>query len=205
MRPALILACTILFSVAEPAFAHHVMGGQMPGTALQGFLSGLGHPVIGLDHLAALVAVGCLAATQARGAAAVVVFVAAMAAGAAAHVGQMNLWASEILAALAVVLLGAALVMKRTPSAGITFALFAGAGLVHGYALAESIIGAERTPLLAYFAGLVIVQSGIALAAMHAVRLLAARGGEMAPARLIGAGIAGIGLAILVAQVAQAG
>ena len=34
---------------------------------VEGLLSGLGHPVIGLDHLAAVIAVGCLAATQPKG------------------------------------------------------------------------------------------------------------------------------------------
>ena len=48
-------------------------------------------------------------------------------------------------------------------------ALFAAGGAVHGYALGESIIGAEATPLAAYLIGLVAVQTalttGIALAA----------------------------------------
>lgn len=47
--------------LAEPALAHHVMGGRMPATFGDGLLSGLGHPVIGLDHFAAVVAVGCIA------------------------------------------------------------------------------------------------------------------------------------------------
>ena len=38
----------------EPAFAHHVVGGKMPVTFMDGLLSGLGHPIIGLDHLAAI-------------------------------------------------------------------------------------------------------------------------------------------------------
>ncbi len=39
-------------------YAHHVMGGRMPATFAEGLLSGLGHPVIGIDHLAFIVAVG---------------------------------------------------------------------------------------------------------------------------------------------------
>src|SRR5262244_1869797 len=41
--------------LADPAFAHHLMGGRMPSTFVEGLLSGLGHPVIGIDHLAFLV------------------------------------------------------------------------------------------------------------------------------------------------------
>jgi len=47
-----------------PAYAHHLMGGRTPATFAEGMLSGLGHPVIGLDHFAAVVAVGCLAAAH---------------------------------------------------------------------------------------------------------------------------------------------
>jgi len=50
--------------IAEPAWAHHVMGGKLPQTFLQGLLSGFGHPVIGIDHLAAIVGVGILAALE---------------------------------------------------------------------------------------------------------------------------------------------
>ena len=69
--------------VAEPAMAHHLMGGRMPSSFGEGLLSGLGHPVIGLDHLAAVVAIGCLAAAHRAGAALAIGFVAAMMAGVA--------------------------------------------------------------------------------------------------------------------------
>ena len=64
--------------VSAPAFAHHVMGGLMPATFGEGILSGLGHPVIGLDHLAAVIAVGCLAAAHRSASVLAVVFVLAM-------------------------------------------------------------------------------------------------------------------------------
>ena len=58
----------LVFS-ANNAFAHHIMGGRTPATFGEGMLSGLGHPVIGLDHFAAVVAVGCIAAMHSAGAA----------------------------------------------------------------------------------------------------------------------------------------
>ena len=45
----------IMIVIAQPAWAHHPMGGTLPQTFLQGLLSGFGHPVIGVDHLAAIV------------------------------------------------------------------------------------------------------------------------------------------------------
>ena len=82
---AFLAAFIGLALLAEPAFAHHVMGGKMPQTFGQGFLSGLGHPVIGIDHFAAVVAVGCLAAAHRAATALVIGFVLAMIAGAALH------------------------------------------------------------------------------------------------------------------------
>ena len=76
-------------------------------------------------------------------------------------------------------------------------ALFALVGLVHGYALGESIYGAEQTPLYAYLLGLAVIQSAIALVAMAVARSVAGPSKDLAPLRLIGAGIAGIGLAVL--------
>src|SRR5258708_26221216 len=51
----------------DPALAHHVMGGQVPVTFRDGLLSGLAHPIIGIDHFAAVVAVACPAAAPRSG------------------------------------------------------------------------------------------------------------------------------------------
>jgi urease accessory protein len=192
----------LVLLAAEPAFAHHAMDARMPATFTQGLLSGLGHPILGLDHLAALIAVGCLAALQARGGWLALAFVIAMALGAALHVRELTLPGSEILAALSVLVLGVLLVPTRRLAVPIVLVLFVAAGFVHGYALAESIVGAEPAPLYAYFVGLVIVQSAIALGAMLLVRGVTSAPGELAAVRLIGAGIAGIGIAILAQQIA---
>jgi len=188
-------------SFAEPAFAHHVMGGQMPATFTQGLLSGLGHPVIGLDHFAAVVAVGCIASAHAAGARLVIGYVVAMMAGVALHLMGASLPGAELWVALSVIALGAVLVARRDIGASAALALFAVVGLAHGYALGESIYGAEQTPLAAYLIGLAVIQSVVALAAMSLARLLTRRMAAVMPVRLIGAGIAGIGIAIVVQQI----
>jgi urease accessory protein len=73
--------------------------------------------------------------------------------------------------------------------------------LLHGYALGEAIVGAEPTPLFAYFAGLALAQSVIAIGIMLAARMvLQPVASELAPVRLLGAGVVGVGLTLLAAQ-----
>jgi urease accessory protein len=197
---AVFLALAALAMAAEPAMAHHVMDGKMPVTAVQGLLSGLGHPIIGLDHLAAVVAAGFLAAAHRTASWLVLGYVLAMIAGAALHVQGATVPGAEILVALSVLALGGVTMQWRAAlGAQAMLALFVIAGAINGYALGESIAGAEPTPLYAYFAGLAIVQSAVGLAAMTFARALAARDTALIPVsvRLVGAGVVGIGLAML--------
>ncbi|WP_246662995.1 HupE/UreJ family protein [Pseudolabrys sp. FHR47] len=206
MRRPVFSLTTLLaaLAAAQPAFAHHVMDGAMPVTLAQGLLSGLGHPIIGLDHFAAVVAVGCIASLHGAGARLVVGYVVTMMAGVAVQLMGAGLPGAELWVAASVIALGLVLASRRDLGTLAAFAVFAVVGLLHGYALGESIYGAEQTPLIAYLAGLAIIQSVIALAAMSVARLIARRMPEIAPLRLIGAGIAGIGFAILVQQIVPA-
>jgi urease accessory protein len=159
-------------AMQTPAFAHHVMGGELPKTFAQGFLSGLAHPVIGLDHLGAIVGIGILAALAGRSVTPVFAFSAAVIAGVGLHLAKANIPASEVLVGLSTLLLGGLVVLRVSMRAAAAAALFAIAGLLHGYALGESIIGAEPTPLTAYLAGLLIVQTAVSLACYAAVKIL---------------------------------
>jgi urease accessory protein len=177
--------------VAEPAWAHHVMGGKMPETFLQGLLSGLGHPVIGLDHLAAIVGVGILAALAGRSASAVLAFSVAVIAGVGVHLAKVDLPASELLVGLTTLLIGALVILRQSMSSARAMALFAIAGLVHGYALGESIVGAEASPLFAYLVGLFIIQTAIGVAVYAGVLAL-----RQWPARTTGLTVVGVLVAL---------
>ena len=195
---------TALVLSANNAFAHHIMGGRTPATFSEGMLSGLGHPIIGLDHFAAVVAVGCIAAMHSAGAALVVAFIVSMMAGVALHLNGATVPAAEILVALSVIALGALMLSRRQTSTAAALVLFALVGLAHGYALGESIFGAEKSPLYAYLLGLAVVQTAIALVAMAIARHFIGPSKDLSPLRLVGAGIAGIGLAVLMQQVVPA-
>jgi urease accessory protein len=198
------LSLIVLAFSAVPAFAHHVMGGRTPATFGEGILSGLGHPIIGLDHFAAVVAVGCLAAMHRSAFALVVAFVLAMITGVALHLYGATVPGAEILVALTVIALGALMLRQGLMPVGTALVLFAMVGIIHGYALGESIYGAEPTPLYAYLLGLAAIQCAVAFAAIGIIRGLMQRSTNLSPLRLVGAGVAGIGLAVLMQQVVPA-
>jgi urease accessory protein len=169
----------------SPAFAHHVMGGKLPETFMQGLLSGLAHPVIGLDHFGAIVGVGILAALAGRSVGLVLVFSVTLIAGVGIHLAKVDIPVSELLVALSTLAIGAVVLLRRSIGLVAAAALFAIAGLLHGYALGESIVGAEASPLIAYLAGLLVIQTLIGVAAYA----LTKRVGALRPAGLTVAGL----------------
>jgi urease accessory protein len=188
------LLAAVLAMSAGPAFAHHVMGGAMPQTFAQGFLSGLGHPIIGLDHFAAILGVGLLAALTGQGFGLVTLFSASMIGGVGLHLLRLDVPAAELLVGLATLALGAFILAKGF-SRFAAPVLIAAAGIVHGYALGESIAGAEPTPLYAYLAGLFIIQTLVSAAALLFARRLSTSGWAL---RLAGAAIVTAGAAFAV-------
>ena len=195
--PAVTVA-TGLAHVTSPAFAHHVMDGALPGNFGEGLLSGLGHPIIGLDHLAFVVAVGLAAAAFGRNFLVPLVFVAATLGGTVIHLNAMDLPAVEMVIALTVVAAGGLLIVGRPMRVAVWLVLFAIAGFFHGYAYGESIVGAEPEPLIAYLIGFAAIQYGIAVTVVLAFNIPnRGRGKKPDLSRIAGGVVAGIGLAFL--------
>jgi urease accessory protein len=178
------------------------MGGRTPSTFMEGLLSGLGHPVIGLDHLAFIVAIGVAVGVAGLSLAIPTLFIVGSAIGVAIHVRGITLPAAEILVALTVLAAGALIAFGRAMQTSGWAVLFAVGGLIHGYAFGESIYGAEPSPLAAYLVGLAIIQAVLVTAVAAVARRSRTSGLEP---RLAGAAIAGIGLAILAGQLLPAG
>lgn len=154
-----------VLSVMRPAVAHHAMDGRTPANFFEGFLSGLAHPVIGVDHLAFVIAIGLLAIGRVRGALLPVFFLVTALMGTGLHLMAFNLPVPELVVSLSVLALGAILLLgKQLPFAGLA-GLAAIAGVFHGYAYGESIIGAETTPLVAYLLGFSLIQYAISFLA----------------------------------------
>jgi urease accessory protein len=193
-RPA--ISGAVLIAGAMPAFAHHVMGGKLPATFAQGFLSGLGHPIIGVDHFVFVVGVGLLAGVMQRKLLLSGIFILCTLGGTWLHVSGLSVPFAELVIVLSVALLAAIMIADiRIPIAAAATS-FGIAGLFHGYAYGESIFGAEPTPLFAYLGGFAVVQLAIALAAAWGVEQLGARGEALAQTsrRVIGGAMAGVAL-----------
>jgi len=178
------------------------MGGQLPQTFGEGLLSGLGHPVIGVDHLAFVVAVGITAALAGRLWSLTLPFVAAALAGCMVYLAGVTLPVAELVIAATVLLLGAIIATNRRLPSAMLAILFAGAGLFHGWAYGQSIIGAEQTPLVAYLAGFTLIQLAVAVFAGLVTRwVITGEAGRQMQVRLAGAAVAGMGLVLFVAQI----
>ena len=196
LRRAAALALPLSLA-AFPAFAHHVMGGRTPSTFMEGLLSGLAHPVIGLDHLAFLVAIGIVVGIAGLSLLLPLAFIVAMAFGVVMHVHGVAVPGAEYVVAASVVLAGILLALRvKLPEFG-WIALFAVAGLFHGYALGESIYGADRGALGAYLLGLVVIQGVLTVGVALLTRRLDAAGMTAQAPRLAGMLIVGVGLAAM--------
>ncbi len=205
LRRALPIAVASLPLFAGSALAHHPLGGATPATFGEGLLSGIGHPILGFDHLAFVIAVGLIAATLRTRHALMMplAYLGAMAGGLLLHVGGVMLPAAEWVIMLSVIVLGFLVARGRGLSPAALGGLFAVAGLFHGFAFAGAIIGAEATPIVAYVIGLVATQYAIALAAYGVVRFVASGQEGMSPVgvRVAGGVVAGVGLTFLLETV----
>ncbi len=166
MRKAMPLILMLLALLPQEAYAHIVKGEAI------GFVSGFEHPISGLDHIIAMVAVGLWGAQL--GAPAIwllpVTFPLVMALGGFLGLIGVPLPGSEIAIALSGVCLGAAVLSEFRPPLWVAAALVGIFGLFHGYAH-----GAELPPgqnALLYSIGFVLATgllhaTGITIGLIH--------------------------------------
>jgi len=199
-----LLAIAATLSFTQPALAHHPFGGGLPTNMLEGFMSGVGHPVIGLDHLAFVIAAGLVAATKPKGFLIPLSFVLASLLGTGLHLQLFSLPAPELVISASVLLFGIILAMGNRLSLRTVTVLGALAGTFHGYAYGEAIFGAEPSPMIAYLAGFATVQMAIALLCFTVGRSVTKTSAQkpsmsMIPLNLRFAGftLAGIGMAFV--------
>jgi urease accessory protein len=199
---ALVGLLSALGSAAIPsmAFAHHPTGGRTPATFVEGLLSGIAHPVIGLDHLAMLLLIGAYCGASRHGVVPIISFVLAGLLGCLAHAARFDLPHVETGIAASLVVLGIAACAISKSSRAATAAVLGVAGLLHGYAYGEAIVGAEAMPLVAYLVGLSLVQVGLASVLMYAAHRWQDRdafAGRVTLVRIMGVASAVVGVVAL--------
>ena len=185
--PALLLA---FLPAATPALAH-------TGDVMGGFFGGLAHPVLGLDHVAAMVAVGLWGAVLGSPAIILlpVVFPLVMAIGGALGIFGVPLPGTEIAIAASAVLLGLAVALAAKPPLWIAVLLAGLFAVFHGHAHgAELPAGVDA---VAYCAGFVVATGLLHLAGI-ALGLLSRWPSGRIAVRGAGGAIALAGVAFLV-------
>jgi len=156
------------------AQAHHPMGGKTPETAVDGLLSGFGHPIIELDHFLFVVGFTCLLAVCSRHilshiglflGLAVVGTLGCMAAP------EIPLFEAGVFATTALV--GGLLMFQKLDSTQVLWVLAPVAGLFHGYGYGGAVVGAESTPVLSYLLGFSLIQAVLMLGIVFGLKRLA--------------------------------
>lgn len=156
---AFLLACLTM-----PARAQTLIEEEPPRTFAEGFIQGVGLPVFGVYHLAAMIGIGILVGIAARGILPVLAFGAAAIVGVVIQLSPYEIPAGGAFVALTTMLIGILILIRRPISPKIASAIFAVAGLVHGYSLGAVLIGADTVPIVAYVAGLLVAQTALGVA-----------------------------------------
>ena len=202
----MIAGALALGFVATPALAHHPLGGLPMVTFLHGLLSGIGHPLLGFDHLLFVIGVGVGALYTGFPRLAPLAYIVAMLAGCVMMSLGEGLPVKEAVIALSLIVVGGFVLSGRAMNATTAMVLFAVFGLFHGSAFGDSIVGQEggvgSKVLFGYLIGLGVLQYLIAVASGLVVQhgLKATQAGAV-HARLAGAMIAGAGVLLTLEQV----
>ena len=197
MKKFLAIAAATL--AASPAFAHHPLGGMPMETFAHGALSGVGHPVLGFDHLFFVIAMGVAAIFTSRRYLTPAAYVGAMLVGCGLMYAGVAMPLKETFIAISLLAIGGIVLSGRALGAGAALAVFAAFGLFHGSAFGDSIAaqegGINAAVLTGYLLGLGLIQYAVAIAAGWAAeKLLGAQDSMSINARLVGAMVAGVGV-----------
>ncbi len=156
------MVTAVLLAIQQmAAFAQTVIEEPPPKTFAEGFMQGVGLPVISIYHLAAMIGIGILVGIAARGIVPVLAFGVAAIAGVAIQLSPFDIPADGAFVALTTMVIGVLILLRQTLSPKVASMVFAVAGLVHGYSLGAVLVGADAIPIAAYIAGLLVAQTAL--------------------------------------------
>jgi len=194
-----ITLATAFAALAAPATAHHPLAGAPMETMAHGVLSGIGHPLLGFDHLAFVVLVGIAAAFTGNALKAPLGYVGGMLLGCLLMMAGVTLPFAEVIIGASLLVMGYVVLSGRQMSMQTVLLAFGAFGLFHGTAFGESIVGQEAGYGLGvafgYLLGLGVAQYLIAIfAGFIMTKVAKVTEADAMGARLAGAVIGGMGL-----------
>lgn len=130
-----------------------------------GFMGGLAHPVLGLDHLVTILAIGLISAGIVRGALIPAAFVLATLLGMLNHLLHLHVPGAEIAIAFSTIVFAAILLSPNRPNVLMLILLAASAGLFHGYTYTEAVLSATMPAQVTYMLGFTLTQYVVAMSA----------------------------------------
>ncbi|MDH3633860.1 MAG: HupE/UreJ family protein [Gammaproteobacteria bacterium] len=188
-----------LLLLATQALAHHPLAGMPMESFTDGFLSGVGHPLLGFDHLFFVMLVGIAAILTGRRLLAPLAYILTMLVGCVVTALWAPVPATELMIALSLLVLGSMLLSGHRFGLSTVLIAFAGFGLFHGAAFGESLATQEAgfglQVLTGYLLGLGLTQLAVAVATgLFCMMLWKVSHPRALQPRLAGAMVAGIGL-----------
>lgn len=193
-----ILTTAGLVMAASPALAHHPLGGMPMETFTHGLASGVGHPVLGFDHLFFVVAMGIAAIFTKNKLLTPAAYIGAMLVGCALMYAGIAMPIAETMIVLSLIAVGGIVLSGKALTTPVALLVFAGFGLFHGSAFGASIAGQEGgvggPVLLGYLIGLGAIQYLVAIGAGWMIQKLGGTDAQAINARIGGAMVAGVGI-----------
>ena len=190
MRKIVLSALGVISFFPSMSYAHEGSGG--------GFMSGLTHPVLGFDHLLAMLSVGILSAQM--GGQAIwrvpLTFVLVMLGGGILGINGVPLFSVELGIAFSVLALGIAIALENKLSPLLAMVFVGFFAIFHGHAHGTEMPSLSK-PVF-YACGFVIGTAGIHIAGVL-IGIIAERLKEGKQVlRYVGAGIAGVGFHLII-------
>lgn len=190
MRKIVLATIGIVPFLPSISYAHEGSGG--------GFVAGLTHPVLGFDHLLAMLSVGILSAQMGGQAIWKVpfTFVLVMLGGGVLGINGVPIFSVELGIALSVLALGVAIALEKKLSSLLAMVFVGFFAIFHGHAHGTEMPSLSK-PLF-YACGFVLGTAGIHIAGVLVGIVAEGLKDGSQLLRYAGAGIAGIGFHLIV-------
>ena len=154
----------IVLILPKDVFAHHPLNGEIMENFNDGFLSGIGHPILGLDHLLFIIGVGLISFLSKRFLNFSFTFIGGTILGLVSMIWGLYLPFYEIMISFTLLLLGYLILARRQIRYnGLLFTLF---GVFHGWAygaIFSNDIKLNIDVLFGYSLGLLLTQLTIVI------------------------------------------